>query len=1075
MEAMVGARAECGVRHQIREVINKDFKSQYPTSNIKLGLQDLLLAERVEIYEDECVANGDWLKGREDAAFLESVNILDADDGDGAPYIFGGHALLGKDKARSDKVWRGLLGFALIDPAGTILPVRTAFQDDADKDDGKASINVGLTEIEHGPPVWVTYLDVLASKFLTGKMPRILKTMRMVPIGRQSNLKELIFFGDARFTIDLTQRNIDIFKRILEMRDEIKVERDKLPKGSPEYNRLDAMQLALKLIANSTAYGIFVQMDTDERSKPTKVSILHGTEEKTIIARQRARTDDGSKETSSIKVEKPGSWFAPWGPLITAGGRMLIAMAETLARHEGRAHGGIPYGMCDTDSMAFVRPFDMPRAEFRAAVERVGDYFQRINPYAPVNGKEAEVFATEDINYAFSNEAGRFKIIKPKQMKALYILSISAKRYAMANIVRADGSDYDNLEDLHADGLNAAVTLRKVSAHGLGPITAPGYVRLSDDGMHLAVPYEYGDDGKLVLKNGKPIPLYSEVCKGKGNARLFLDMWKRAFELFVLYEGLKSGRDIARMIKSEMRKWPGLDQPQFKQRSLNTWNQFKQYKNLPNRRAGMFFNVIPAPVEGGDGGMIGQMYDCDQYFEKSLYCQGGSGIDVAELLEKDQVWWQCDNAPASNFVGEGMPYRLQTVAEAIGDYFDRPEFKSKGEYGRLERHRVVVSQREYVGKETNFLLDPDLPDDDETQIEDAAAAPYFRRGFNPALMAQYLATPDIVETLASLDALKDILSGYAPSDHARRVLAHLRKGTRYNENSGVCTFDGFIREADIAVRQAARLVDLARRSYRKMNAALKAYKNPLFPTAPVSCTPLVALADHFGLLPKRNSVLPLLARKPTELEEDLAHDLLNPLLYHDKAAMILKQGFVKARTGQELRADDAIAMFETYLGIAQRKEQAVAAVRHLNAERRERRAARRLQSQKLLMQAVSKLQMATLDVWVGMLKEMFVEDGFDPAKVEEHSSYFVSLAIGWPLLMPDFQMLFRRHTQTRKGRPDVKRFVHDLLERVTDRVERTKARKRLHMRRSRQQSRKPGDSSVQVSLGQSNGVNELNA
>ena len=84
MEAMVGARAECGVRHQIREVINRDFKSQYPTINIKLGLQDLLLAERVDTYEDECTASGDWLKGGKDAAFLESVSILDIDDGVGA-------------------------------------------------------------------------------------------------------------------------------------------------------------------------------------------------------------------------------------------------------------------------------------------------------------------------------------------------------------------------------------------------------------------------------------------------------------------------------------------------------------------------------------------------------------------------------------------------------------------------------------------------------------------------------------------------------------------------------------------------------------------------------------------------------------------------------------------------------------------------------------------------------------------------------------------------------------------------------------------------------------------------------
>ncbi len=1068
MEAMIGARAECGIRHQIREVINKDFKSQYPTINIKLGLQDLLLAERVDTHEDECTASGDWLKGGEDAAFLESVSILDMDDGAGAPYIFGDHALLGKDKSRSDKMWRQLLGFALIDPAGAILPLRTAFQDAADNDDGKASINVGLTEIEHGPAIWVTYLDVLASKFLTGRMPRLLKTMRMVPVGRQSNLEKISFFGDAAYEIDLTQPDGDIFKRILEMRDEIKAKMSDLAKGSQEYNRLNAMQLALKLIANSTSYGVFVQVDVDERAKPTKISVLHGTDERKIVARQRTRTDDGSQEASSIKVEKPGSWFAPWGPLITAGGRMLIAIAETLARHEGRAYGGIPYGMCDTDSMAFVRPEAMPRAEFRAVVERIGRYFQRINPYASVNGKEVEVFATEDINFAFTNEGGKFKIVKPKQMKPLYILSISAKRYAIANIVRPDGSDYDSLEDLHADWRNAVVILRKVSAHGLGPITAPGYALPPDDGVHLAVPFKYGDDGELVLKDGKPVPLYSEVCHGKGNARLFLDMWKRAFELFVQHEGLKTGREIARLIEVEMHKWPGLDQPQFKQRSLNTWSQFKQYGNLRNRRAGMFFNVLPAPLDA-DFGMVGQSFDIDQYFGKSLYCQGGSDINVVKLLAEGQVWWQSDNGSASNFVGEHKPYRLQTVAEAIGDYFDRTEFKAKGEYGRLERHRVAVSQREYVGKETNFLLDPDLPEDDETQIEDAAAAPYFRYGFNPVLRAQYLAIPDIVELLdvASLDALKDILNGYAPSDHARRVLAHLRKGTRYDELTGTCAFDSFIREADIAEWQTARLVDLARRSYRKISKAC----------ANVNQKPLVALAAHFGLLPKRDYDASPFGQHHDRFEENLAHDLFNPMLYPDKAAAVIKLGFVRARSGQELRVDEAFAMFESYLGIAQHKERAAKFTKNLNVDRRERRAARRLQSKKMLMQAVSKIQMATLDDHVRMLKKMFVEDyGFDPADVEESSPNIVRLAVCWPLAHPDFQMLFRRHTQTRRARPEIKRFVHDLLERATDHAERVKARKRVQKRRSRmKQSRQLRDGSVQVGLGDGDGVKELDA
>ena len=78
-------------------------------------------------------------------------------------------------------------------------------------------------------------------------------------------------------------------------------------------------------------------------------------------------------------------------------------------------------------------------------------------------------------------------------------------------------------------------------------------------------------------------------------------------------------------------------------------------------------------------------------------------------------------------------------------------------------------------------------------------------------------------------------------------------------------------------------------------------------------------------------------------------------------------------------------MFENYLGISQHKERAAIAVKNLHADRAERRAARRLQSEKMLMQAVSKIQMATLNDHVRMLKKLFVEDyGFDPANVEEN-------------------------------------------------------------------------------------------
>ena len=109
-----------------------------------------------------------------------------------------------------------------------------------------------------------------------------------------------------------------------------------------------------------------------------------------------------------------------------------------------------------------------------------------------------------------------------------------------------------------------------------------------------------------------------------------------------------------------------------------------------------------------------------------------------------------------------------------------------------------------------------------------------------------------------------------------------------------------IREADIAERQAARLVDLARRSYRKMAAACKREK-PTFPDAKSNRKPLVELAAHFGLLPERRfSMRHAFGRHHEKSEEELAHDLLNPMLYFDKAAAALKQGFVRARSGQEL-------------------------------------------------------------------------------------------------------------------------------------------------------------------------------
>ena len=563
MEAMAGARAECRCRHQVREGIGADFKSEYPTINYLLGLQDLLIAERVDIVD--CDANG------EAAQFLRNTAIAD---------------LLSADKAHMLSTWRGLRGYALVDPACGVWPVRTLYTEDLDDDDNEdnqtdrgtvaqSAINIGVNRVAHGPYIWVSFLDVLSSKLTTGVFPKIIKTRTLKPVGRQKDLKAIKFFGDDDYIIDLTKEGVDLFKRVIDMRGEIKVKRDECIKGSDEYNRLDAMQMALKLIANATSYGILVQFDVDESNAQVQVDVYYGDKKYTKEARETIVGYDGTRKISGFKAEKPGKWFSPWGPLITAGGRLLIAIAETLAKENG-----IEYGMCDTDSMFFIRPinpetdeYSMTREEFIRRVMLIADksgLFQNINPYERIWNKTKNrfdidaVFSVEDVNYAYNHVLCNVVVYNDpkdvhyyKTLKPLYILSISAKRYALANITRQDDTDYDTVEELETDAKNAVIVLRKVSGHGLGHISAPSYSPV-DNINHSAVPYS---------KKGEP--LYNDVCKGKGNPRLFLDMWYTAFRQFLVGWG-KDSDVICKSIDKIIKNWKGLEQPQFQQRSLNT-------------------------------------------------------------------------------------------------------------------------------------------------------------------------------------------------------------------------------------------------------------------------------------------------------------------------------------------------------------------------------------------------------------------------------------------------------------------------------------------------------------------------
>ena len=126
----------------------------------------------------------------------------------------------------------------------------------------------------------------------------------------------------------------------------------------------------------------------------------------------------------------------------------MLAIAETLA-----AERELHHAFCDTDSMFFVHPEDMPRETFLERVQEIAGpmgWFQSLNPYRA----DVPLFALEDVNFRLKDEVSG-KTLKGV-FEPLFCLAVSAKRYALANF-----------------GPNCEIIIRKASAHGLGDVMEP--------------------------------------------------------------------------------------------------------------------------------------------------------------------------------------------------------------------------------------------------------------------------------------------------------------------------------------------------------------------------------------------------------------------------------------------------------------------------------------------------------------------------------------------------------------------------------------------------------------------------
>jgi hypothetical protein len=377
MQAYYGGRAEARIRKTIVPVVHTDFMSEYTTVNTLLGLWTFLIAKDLRI---------------EDAT--SDVRQLLAD--------------VLPDEVFKPEFWKRLNFFALVQPAGDVLPVRAAYN-------GTVS-NIGINPLTSKDPIWYAGPDLIAATLLTGRPPSIVRALRLVPEGQQEGLCPVNLMG----MIKIEPQTDDFFKTVIESRARVNSSVE-LPNAEKE-----AVGYFLKILASAGSYGLFVEINpervgTDAKTgKPARAKILVCSGE--FVQSQTSET-----------VEKPGPWYCPpFAALIAAGGRLLLALLEqTVTASQGS------YLFCDTDSMAVVsskhgelvpcvggshRLPDGSEAINALSWEDVSNIvqqFEQLNPYDRRVVQEP-ILKIEKVNY---DPEGT--------QRQIYGYAIAAKRYAL--------------------------------------------------------------------------------------------------------------------------------------------------------------------------------------------------------------------------------------------------------------------------------------------------------------------------------------------------------------------------------------------------------------------------------------------------------------------------------------------------------------------------------------------------------------------------------------------------------------------------------------------------------------------
>jgi hypothetical protein len=229
MSAYFGGRAEVHIRRQITPVVHTDFLSMYPTVCTLMGLWSFVRAKGMTHHDDTNAVTAFVARPRE-----ELVEHLRKKDG-----------------------WKDLASLVQVRPRNNLFPVRAKYP-------GGDTLNIGLNYLSADEPQWFTLADVLASKILTGRTPELVRAVRFRPKGTQKGLKPVDIAGQT-----VNPATDDFYQRLIIHMNAIKAKLETASKT--EKPALKSDEQAIKILANATSYGIFVELNVGEYVKTERM------------------------------------------------------------------------------------------------------------------------------------------------------------------------------------------------------------------------------------------------------------------------------------------------------------------------------------------------------------------------------------------------------------------------------------------------------------------------------------------------------------------------------------------------------------------------------------------------------------------------------------------------------------------------------------------------------------------------------------------------------------------------------------------------------------------------------------